>query len=107
MKDEIKPLVFKLLITSNKSKPIDAKTIKLIVKNKLNLQTFSEVEVRKIINELRREEFPVIATNRGYYTSYEESDIEEQIVSMMLRIKSQENAIEGLKNLLINIRNDK
>jgi hypothetical protein len=101
MNEETKAYVFKLLMSATKEKPITSTNIALIVKTKFNVK-FTTVHVRKIINEFRREELPVLASHWGYWISYDKQDILEQIISMNNRIAVQIEALSGLQNLLKN-----
>ena len=105
MSEEIKSLIFKLIISASKSKPIDSKTLSSFVKSKFNLNAYPGPKVRKVINELRREEIPVLANHNGYWISYEPEQIAEQIVSMKGRIDIQIAALDGLTKCLKTIKN--
>jgi hypothetical protein len=100
MKTEIKNIVFKLIMSANKSKPICANELSMIIKNKFNLKAFPGCTVRAIVNELRREEIPVLANNKGYWISYDKEEVVNQIVSMKCRIDIQQAAYTGLVNCL-------
>lgn len=99
MNEEIKSYVFKILMSATKERPITAQQIALTVKDTFN-KNFTTVHVRKVVNQFRREELPVLASFYGYWISYEKEDIIEQIVSMKTRILAQEQAIHGLQNLI-------
>lgn len=99
MNEEIKSYVFKLLMSATKERPITSTQIALAVRGTFD-KKFTSVHVRKIINEFRREELPVLASFYGYWISYHKEDILEQILSMKNRILAQEEAIKGLKNLM-------
>lgn len=101
---EIKSVIFKLLMGSTKLSPIDSGTISIIIKNKFNLKTYPTSNVRKHINEFRREELPVLASNRGYWVSYDEDQIVAQYQSMKSRIDIQIAALEGLKRCFDNVK---
>ena len=65
---------------------------------------FSEVKLRKIVNYIRSYSLlPLIATSKGYYTSYNAEDIESQIRSLGQRVSSIQSCMNGLKKIKINI----
>ena len=99
MNEETKAYVFKLLMSATKEKPITATQIALAVKTHFQSR-FNSVHVRKIINEFRRQELPVLASHWGYWISYNKEDIADQIISMTGRIEIQKEALQGLKNLM-------
>jgi hypothetical protein len=106
---EIKQFILETLLTTNKGREMDSNKICLLVNTKFHLQgvkTLSPIKLRAIINELRREEIPVIGNSRGYYISYAPEDIGAAIVSLRGRIKGINLAIEGLKGCLTNVINN-
>lgn len=58
------------------------------------------VYVRKIINQLRSIGIPICSTKKGYYYSEEKSEISKTIDFLESRIKTQLEAMEGLKKIL-------
>lgn len=97
--EEIKSYVFKLLMSASFEKQITSTNIALAVRTKFNI-IFSTVSVRKIINEFRREELPVLASSLGYWISYNKEEVLAQVQSMKNRIAVQIEAINGLENLV-------
>jgi hypothetical protein len=66
-----------------------------VLKNK-----FSEVKLRKIANYIRSYSLlPLIATSKGYYTSYNPEDIESQIRSLGQRVSSIQSCMNGLRKI--------
>lgn len=106
MNEEIKSYVLKLLMSATKQKPITSHHIVIAVKAHFGAK-FNGVNVRKIINEFRRQELPVLASYWGYWISYNKEEVLEQIVSMQGRIAVQQEAVNGLQNLLKDIKNCK
>ena len=60
----------------------------------------SGFEVRKLVNDARRNGDPICSTNKGYYISVDKTEISEQIASMRGRIAVMEGAISGLEKYL-------
>lgn len=60
----------------------------------------TEVNVRKLINQARREGIPICSCPKGYYYSEDKTDILETIDSLMSRTISVEKAISGLLTAL-------
>jgi hypothetical protein len=106
-RQEIKNLVTKTLLSASSQKPIDSKTMAEIIKAKFNLETYATSRVRDIINELRREEVPVLSNHYGSWIEYNEDAIIAQIVSMQARIDIQISALMGVKACLSNVRYEK
>jgi hypothetical protein len=102
---EIQSVIFKLLIGSTKETPITAGMISILIKNRFNLTSFPPSKVRAYINEFRRDELPVLASNRGYWVSYDMEQMLAQSVSMKCRIDIQIAALQGLKNCIENVKN--
>jgi hypothetical protein len=109
MELQIKNYILEVLLKSKKGVEIDNKSICLMVNNKFALEgpaTMSPIKVRAVVNELRREEIPVIGNSRGYYVSYSPDDIASAIVSLQSRIEAINSAIVGLRGCLTNVLND-
>ncbi len=60
--------------------------------------------LRKIFNYLRSKGHPLIATSKGCWYSTKASEIESQIRSLKDRRRALEGPINGLTNMLINIK---
>lgn len=60
----------------------------------------AEPTVRRYINQLRSEGYPICSTQKGYYFSYKIEDILSTIDFLTNRVETQVKAIEGLKDLL-------
>jgi hypothetical protein len=106
---EIKQFILETLLTTRRGAEIDSTNICLLINTKFNLEdnlSFSPIKLRGIINELRREEIPVIGNSRGYYISYKPEDITAAIVSLNGRIEGIQLAIGGLKHCLTNVINN-
>ena len=61
---------------------------------------FSDIEVRKYINQARTKGIPVCSNCFGYYYSEDHDEIMKTVESLKRRITAQENAIDGLKAIL-------
>ena len=87
-----------------KDNPIKAPEIVKSMKvycQKNNLPKFTDVRLRKMVNYIRSNSLlPVIATSKGYYVSYDEKEISEQIKSLQERANSISDCIFGLKKYL-------
>jgi hypothetical protein len=94
--ETVKGLIFKLVMSASKSKPITSTDIAAYVKLKLDLERFSQYQVRAVINTLRQDEIPVLANGRGYWVSYDKHEIAEFLTSMKGRIDAQMDAYSGL-----------
>jgi hypothetical protein len=109
MELEIKNYILQNLLKTKKGSEITNDFICLITNNKFGLEGSTKmvpIKVRALINELRREEIPVIGTSRGYYISYSPDDISAAIISLQSRITSITLAIGGLKGCLTNVLNE-
>jgi hypothetical protein len=104
---EIKNVVTKVLLSASRTKPVSAKEMSSIIKNHFNLETYATSRVRDIINELRREEVPVLSNHYGSWIEYTKDAIVAQVVSMEARINIQIAALTGLKGCLANIEHEK
>ena len=61
----------------------------------------TDVRLRKMINFIRSQGMqPIIATSEGYYVSYDEADISDQIKSLTERANSILDCVHGLKKFL-------
>ena len=67
------------------------------ISSQLNMTT---VNVRRLINQARREGIPICSCSKGYYYSEDKTDILETIDSLMSRTISVEKAISGLLTAL-------
>jgi len=106
---EIKQFILDTLLTTKRGKEIDSTKICLLVNQKFALEgakRFSPIKLRGIINELRREEIPVIGNSQGYYISYAPEDITSAIISLTGRIEGIKLALAGLRGCLTNVINN-
>jgi hypothetical protein len=61
----------------------------------------TEVKLRKYVNYIRSNSLlPLIATSKGYYTSYDKDEILKQVISLKERASSIRGCAEGLKEYL-------
>jgi len=61
----------------------------------------TEVRLRKIVNHLRTNKIlPIIATQDGYFMSYQPEDIRGQIESLQSRIEALQGDIKGLQHFI-------
>lgn len=62
----------------------------------------SGVTIRKLVNLIRRNGlFPVIATSKGYYVSYEKEEVAKAVKSLQERAQAIEQASFGLEKFAI------
>lgn len=105
--DEEKQMI-PILITGfkkyTKDNPIKgAEIVKSINQKKesFGIKSFSEARLRKLTNHIRSEGMlPIIATSKGYYVSYDKTEIENQIKSLQERAEAILNSANGLKKHL-------
>lgn len=109
----ILPILVKVLSKTSNMKTLKAPKIvegmnNIRIRDGKFKQVFTESMLRRMTNHIRANEIlPVVANNKGYYVSYHESDIDEQITSLEDRVAGINLAITGLKNLKQQIINDK
>lgn len=60
----------------------------------------SPVQIRREINRLRTNCYPICSNQHGYYCSDDKNELEITIDSLERRIYTQECAVHGLKKLL-------
>lgn len=61
----------------------------------------TDARLRKCINYIRSKSMlPVIATSKGYFCSYDEKDLSEQIISLTQRANSIMDCVFGLEQIL-------
>jgi hypothetical protein len=98
------PLLIKLLKDVKKEMPVLSQD--LCAKfNYANEEEYcgqlNGVRLRKLTNHIRScGELPIIATSRGYYCSYNKSDIRSQIKSLNERADAIRNSAAGLERFL-------
>lgn len=81
-----------------KSNPIFAGQIVLAIKSTRPDIKFDQVKLRKLVSFIRQKGMiPLIATSKGYYCSYDISEIDKQIKSLRERAMAIESAAEGLE----------
>lgn len=69
--------------------------------NERNTIKLSGARLRKIVNHIRTNGLlPLIATSKGYYVSYDRSEIEKQIESLKQRANSINNCANGLNRFI-------
>ena len=104
--EKLIPIIIKILSKTSKNHTIYGKEIvKGIVdrKSKLEIKSFSEIRLRKIVNYLRVYQIlPVITNKDGYFVSYDKEDIIEMCVSLDSRAESIKAAADGLRMIAVN-----
>lgn len=81
-----------------KDNPIFAGQIVLAIKSTRPDIKFDQVKLRKLVSFIRQNGMiPLIATSKGYYCSYDISEIDKQIKSLRERAMAIESAAEGLE----------
>lgn len=81
-----------------KDNPIFAGQIVLAIKSTRPDVKFDQVKLRKLVSFIRQKGMiPLIATSKGYYCSYDISEIDKQIKSLRERAMAIESAAEGLE----------
>lgn len=88
-----------------KSDPIKAPDIIAAINNNKSIyglsKSLTEVRLRKLVNYLRcNAVLPVMATSEGYYTSFEKSEISDQINSLRQRANAIIEAANGLQKFI-------
>lgn len=88
----------------NKDNPIKAPEIvrKMnVYASRHGICKMTEPRLRKLINHIRSQAIlPVIATSKGYYISYDEGEVSDQIKSLTERANSMLDCVFGLKKFL-------
>ena len=104
------PILIKGLSNKSSEEPIKASDIVSKMNNfniGTNLPKMHDVRLRKMVNYIRTNGLlPIIATSKGYFVSYDENIILEQIESLTQRAKSIENCANGLYKFLNNNNNN-
>tara|TARA_R110000772_G_scaffold36091_4_gene86597 strand:+ start:3474 stop:3839 length:366 start_codon:yes stop_codon:yes gene_type:complete len=102
---EILPLVIHSFRKYEKDNPIKSEDI---VK-KMNIYLFERdfkikmtgARLRKMVNYIRSNSLiPLIATSKGYFTSNNKKDIQDQIISLMERARSIVRCADGLNKFI-------
>lgn len=85
-----------------KDKAITGAQIVQAINNALQpKRKFTEVRLRKMVNHLRSHGMlPVLASSSGYYVSYNQSEVMEEIESLYQRASGINSAANGLKKFL-------
>ena len=73
----------------NGDTPISAKSLGRIFGH-------TDITIRRIINQARLEGVPICSSSKGYYYSECREDINRTVASLMHRITSIQNAVNGL-----------
>lgn len=104
------PMLIKGLSNKSSEEPIKASDIVSKMNkfnNGTNLPKMHDVRLRKMVNYIRTNGLlPIIATSKGYFVSYDENIILEQIESLTQRAKSIEKCANGLYKFLNNNNNN-
>lgn len=98
------PAVKELLIKCTKNRTMLGSEIVKWCNDNIELENkLTEPKLRMVINLLRQQEIPVLASSLGYWISYDKEEIAETVVSLNNRIKSIMSAIGGLNQCIKNI----
>jgi len=87
----------------SKAKPINNAMICTLINKKYGKKygQLSEPRVRKIVNRIRGDGLlPVIGSRKGYYVSYDEGDITEELRGLSQRVASIQFSQKGLRTFL-------
>jgi len=102
---KILPILINGFKSRTKEKPIKAPEICKAINNRLSehglKRKFSEVKLRKMTNLIRTNAIlPLIATSDGYYVSYDQNEIRNQIKSLNERAQAILSSANGLQIFL-------
>lgn len=62
---------------------------------------FSEVKLRKLVNYIRSNSIlPIISTSKGYYVSYDKTEVTNQVESLSQRARQIFRSAGGLKKFI-------
>jgi len=106
---DINKFILDILLSSKKGAETNSFVICQMANKKFDLRgvrLLSPPKIRKIINQFRRDEVPVIGNSKGYYISYDAETIQGAIISLNGRIEGINLAINGLRACLINVINN-
>lgn len=94
----ILPDVFEIL--KEQKKPITAKKLLQVI-NDGKKYSLNDVRFRKMVNYIRSNSIlPIISTHRGYFVSYDEKELSNQIKSLYQRSNSIQDSAFGLNKIL-------
>lgn len=97
---QILPILIKGFKNYTEKNPIKEPDIVARFNERNNLK-LSGVRLRKLVNYIRSNSLlPLIATNRGYYVSYNRDVIQSQIKSLTQRANSINNCADGLQKFI-------
>lgn len=102
---EILPVLVDGFKGKTKENPVKApaivKGLNSFFKSRMVGIKMTEARLRKMTNYIRSNAIlPLIATSNGYYVSYDETEIADQIRSMEERANSIRNAANGLRKIM-------
>lgn len=98
-------LIVKSFLKYTKTNPIKAYEIvarfnAAMVSKELKMR-MNEPRLRKFVNHIRSKAIiPIIATSRGYYVSFDQKEIEDQVRSLNERAASIRKCAMGLNNFI-------
>lgn len=61
------------------------------------LTGYSTINIRKLINSMRTNSIPIIASNKGYKLTESSEEIQKEIDSLLTRISAMYRSLKGLK----------
>lgn len=94
------PLIIKGMSNKTKNNPIKSDAICKALKDNFGIN-MTGARLRKITNFIRSEGIlPIIATSNGYYCSYDQDEIRNQIQSLYERADAIRHSADGLKRFL-------
>ena len=87
-------------VLKNQKKPITSKKLLENINQGKNY-TLNDVRFRKMVNYIRSNSIlPIISTHRGYFVSYDEKELSDQIKSLYQRSNSIQDSAFGLNKIL-------
>lgn len=98
----VEPLVMEELLKGREDEPICSDKIIYNVNQKLTGYDYkyTAVKLRNFVNTLRQEAYPILSDSRGYYISYDDEYVYQQIKSLEIRSEKMLKAALGLRRLL-------
>ena len=96
---EMLPVLIEIINSYSKGNPVNSADLM----KQLNAKTGRKVageRLRKMINVLRYHSVtPVISTQRGYYVSYDQNEINKCVCSLLQRANAIRSAAKGLERI--------
>ena len=83
--------------------PITGKSIADILGLRYRSSGKEGADVRAIIHNLKIGEYPIVATDKGYFYAHTKADLSDYIRRLSDRIEEQQKTVDGLKKSFKNI----